>query len=128
MDLIMKAPSGQMVPMLCNIFKEIIGTDEINATTKDVELLYSDVPYRTKHLTAAELQATGAERARDSHRIYIPYAGYPDITEECRVVTADGQEWDITHADNVDEMGLHWELDMRLTNLRNAEVNFGDVL
>lgn len=106
----------------CSIYQEVSGFDEINAPVKTRVLLYSSVTYRTRHLSAAEVNANGAERGRQTHRIYIPYAPYPLIDTASRITMDDGGEFDVIHSDNVDEQNLFWEIDARMCNQSNAEV------
>lgn len=113
---------------LCTVFQEVVGTDAVNAPVKTRRVLYQNVPYRSRHLSASEKNASGGERARSTHRFYLPFPDYPMIDETCRILTPDGGDWDIYHADNVDSQGIFWEIDARLASLGNAEVTWSPVV
>lgn len=118
----MRVPSAAMLNLTCTAYQEINGFDTVNAPVKTKALLYSTIPCRSRLLSGSEVNANGSERARSTNRLYVPYAPYPAINTASRITMVNGTEWDVINANNVDNQGLIWEVDIRQANLGNAEV------
>jgi head-tail adaptor len=117
-----------MYNKLCNVYVESTTTDDIGGIIKSRTLLYREVPCRTRHLTAEEVNANGAERGRQTHRIYLPYARAPNMSEVCRITLPDGEEFDVSHADNVDLQNCFWEIDACLASGSNCVTTWPEMM
>ena len=105
----MRSPSPtRLLNSTCSIYYATNPIDAFGGRKLSWSLKSSNNPCRSRHLSAEEMNSSGAERSQCTHMIYTLVSC--DVTTTDLLVTNDGHAFDVTHSDDVNSQGVYREI------------------